>query len=289
MTKSPGKHPFALLNTAYNTLVKHPEALFPLVLLAFLQFFLLEILFFAPREPLSHFFGQIIARTEGEVFMHYPFNFALIARWFQRLQIPFFIALGGYFLGCTVAVVNAINSGKTVKMKSIFKNTLSRYLHLLVAVLVMVGLIQLMSMGYDLMIKRANQIRSTSGTYFMIKQAVLVGAPYFHLLMSVTVTTLFAFVIPLIVIDRKSVFPAFVENFKLLWGSFWFMFFALLLPAILYLPVILLKSNKTLYGTEIFPEMTLILIVGGIVATVLIEALQYTAITSYYLLKKENS
>lgn len=288
MTKSPGKHPFALLNSAFNTLITNPAAFFPLVMLGLIQLFLLEILFFAPREPLSHFFGQIIMRTEGEIFMHYPFNFAMIARWFHRLQTPLFVLLGSYFLGCTVAVINTINNGKTVKMRGIFKSTFSRYLHLLMAALLMVGFLKLMTMGYDVLTRRALQIRSTSGIYFLVKQAVLTGKPYFHLLMSIVVTTIFAFVFPQIVIDQKRVFPALLGNFKLLWGSFWFMFFVLILPAVVYLPVIVLKANKQFFGTGIFPEMSLLLIILGVVVSILIEAVQYTAITSYYLLKKES-
>jgi len=288
MTKSPGKHPFALLNASYNTLRANPAALFPLVLLAFIQLLILEILFFAPRQPLSFFFAPIIIRTQGEVFMHYPFNFALIARWFYLLQMPMFVLLGTYFLGCTVSVIDAINNGKTVKMRSIFRKTSSRYLHLFVAALLMLGVLKVMIMGYDVLVKRAVQIRSTSGTYFLIKQAVLTGLPYFRLLMNVVVTTIFAFMIPLIVIDQKRVFPALIDNFRLLWGSFWFMFVSLILPAIVYLPVIMMKSNKHLFGTEVFPEVALVLIILGIVVTTLIETVQYTAITSYYLLKKES-
>jgi len=287
-SKDPTKQPIVLLKSAFGTIAANPVILFPFTIIAFVQILILEIIFFAPRYPLSIFFRPIIQRIQGEIFLHYPFNFTLMNKWFQSVQIPIFVLLSSLLIGVAVAIIDFINKDKKIEMKEVFKRVLPLYIHLVVygviAVLCIIGLGKL----YGLLIKRALIIRSTTGIFFFIKKAVLILAPYFNLFFAVLVSTLLAFVMPIIVLEKKNVFTALLRNFKMISKTFWFVLVVIVLPALLYLPVLLLKSNTRLFQDILPPEGWGFILILGILLTLFIDAVQYTAITSYYLLKKES-
>lgn len=285
--KDPTKQPITLLRSAFSTLLENPSVLFPFACLAFVQFFFLELVFFAPRYPLNIFFGQVISRLHGEAYLHYPFNYFLLSQWFQMAQIPIYILCNSFFLGAAVSIIALINSDKIVQVKNVFRQTLSLYIHLFVAAGLSILLMSGFSFGYSFLIKRAAIIRSTSGVFYIIKRIVIEGAPYVNLFAAVIVTAMLAFIVPIIVIERKKIFQAIAENFKMLTRSFFFILVVVLLPALLYVPIILLRSNHRFLSEFASPEIWGWLIVVSVLVTLFIDAIQYTAITIYYLLKKE--
>lgn len=283
------KNPISLLRSAVNTLVTNPVILYPVLMIAFVEFLLLEILFFAPRYPLSLVLGPIISRLAGESYLHYPLNFLVMNKWFHALKIPLYIFISSYFLGVAIAIIHRINSDQPVNLKEIFREVRRAYLHLLVASVIIIGVVYGLSYLYEaILMKRALVIRSTKGIFFITKQVVLYGAPYVKLILTVFVTSLFAFVAPAIVIDKKKVFTAIFQNFKVLWGSFWFIFSVLIVPVLLYIPLLLLKTNSARLGEILVPEVLGILAIADVFFGLFIDAVHITAITMYYLWKKES-
>ncbi|HPN56766.1 MAG TPA: hypothetical protein PLD92_07940 [Candidatus Omnitrophota bacterium] len=288
-SESKSKQPIALIKTAISTLFTHPQILSPYAIIAFYEFLIFELLFFAPRYPLVTFFGPIIRKLEGEVFLHYPFSYYVLAKWFQStlLQSVIFVVLNSFFIGVSIAIINAINNGQPVILKAAFKRAAASYVHLFIGaalpVATMIGLSQL----HELVINRALVIRSTSGIYYILKQMVLLSVPYFNLFLAVFSTALFIYVIPGIIIDKKKIFGALASNFKILWKSFGFTLLVLILPALIYLPVILLQSTTSIYKDAAPPELLGILAIVGVILSIVIDIIHYTTMTTYYLLKKE--
>jgi len=87
-------HPIRLLRESVNSYIANPIILIPFLTIAFIQLFILEILYFAPRYPLRVFFGPIIERFWGEGFLHYPFYLTVIPKIFQLIQIPIYLLFG---------------------------------------------------------------------------------------------------------------------------------------------------------------------------------------------------
>lgn len=286
---NPHKNPIAHLRFAFNTLFNNPVIFFPFCVVAFIQILALEILFFAPRYPLSIFFGPIISKMRGDIFLHYPYNFLLLTEWFQKIQLPIYVFFTSFFIGSAVAIIQHINNDEGVRVKDVFRRTFSAYVHLLVIALISVSVLFGLSHVYRLLMNRAVLIRSTSGIYFILKQVILVGAPYFNLLQAVFVTTLFAFVIPIIIIEKKKVGEAIILNFKNLWGSFWFLLTIIALPLLLYLPILLMRTASRHLNQEILPEAWGVFLLIGTLILLFIDATQYTAITTLYLYKKESA
>ncbi|MCK5082392.1 MAG: hypothetical protein KAR31_05755 [Candidatus Omnitrophica bacterium] len=278
-----------LLKGAINTFTSHPVILVPFVTIAFIQIFVLEILYFSPRFPLSGFFNPIVWTFWGEGFVHYPNNFTILPKLFQYAQIPLYIFISSFLIAVAMAIIAAINDGRKVRFLSACRSTLPKYIHVFIAASMLFGVFYGFHRGYSLMMARATQIASTEGVFFIIKTVVIKGAPYFNLLIGVFVTTVFAFVFPLITIDGKKIFSAIGLNFKHLWGSFWFVSFLVVIPTAFYLPILLLRSNVNMIAQTAFPEVRVLILLASILVTMFIDATVYTAITTYYLLKKERS
>ena len=286
-TKISIKQSFSLLGSSISSLFKNPYILYPFAILGFVQLLFLEILFFAPRFPLSLVFHPIIRRLKGDVYLHYPFNFDLVSHWFQSAQIFIFLFITSFFIGKAVMFIAKINQEGRIEKKVLPKLSLRSYVNLIVGFflifLAMYGLTSL----YGLLIRRAAQIRSMDGIYFLIKQAVLVGAPYFNLLFSIIVTTIFAYLVPIIVLEKKNIFIALGRNFKILRGSFFPLLIVIFISSLLYIPILLIRSNQRWLLSFVSPEGWQVFIIFGVFVMLFIDAIQYTAITTCYLLTKD--
>ena len=286
-TKLTVRQSFPLLGGAVTTLFKNPQILYPFFILAFIKLFLIEVLFFANRFPLVKVFGRIITRLKGAQYLHYPFNFDLINHWFQSSQAFIYLLLTSLFIGKAVLIIAGINNGEEITSKTT-KIGLRRYINLIAVFLLIFVLMSGWIAGYGLLMRRAAQIRSTSGIYFVIKQAVILGAPYFNLLFSGVVTMLLAYVVPLVVLEKKNVFAAVLRNFVLVWPSALALFIVFFTSSLLFVPVLLVRSNQQWFSSFMTPESWQVFMIFGIFVMLFIDAIQYTAITTSYLLTKDD-
>ena len=293
--KGSNKNPVIVLRGAVNTLFLNPIMGYPFILIVFIQLFLVEIIFFAPRYPLSIFFGPLIRYFNVQYF-HYPYNFYLLVSWFQNewLQYSIYILFNSFCLGAAAAIIYTLNSERNLNFKAIYQQTWRSYPHLVMATMASACFIYFLSGSgrvslYGMLVRRVLQIRSTEGTFFIIKQILLTSAPYINLILISFAMTMFAFIIPIIVIEKKNIFSALFLNFKVLRESFLQTFVIIFLPALLYVPLILIKANNSLFQHLFSPDVSGIILIISILITVLIDAIQMVALTIYYLLRKESN
>jgi hypothetical protein len=272
-----------------DTFVSNPTIVFPFLMIAFIQLLALEILFFSPRFPLSVFFNPIVTTLWGERFNHYPNNFLILPKLLQYVQVPFYVLISGYLVGVATSIIGALNNGKKVSFRSACQDVLGQYIHILVATTIsfmtFYGLYKL----YSLLMVRALKISSMEGIFFMIKTVILQGLPYVNLLIGIFVTVIFAYVIPIIVLEKKKILSALGMNFKYLWKTFGFVSCLVLIPTLFYLPVLLVRSNVDAIAQTTFPEIRVVALTGSILVTTFIDAVIYTSLTTYYLLRSEHS
>lgn len=277
---------FPLLGSSLSCLFTNPKIFYPFAILAFLQLLLMLILFFSIRFPLSMFFGPIIARLRGAVYLHYPMNFDLMNHWFQSAQAVIFLFATSFFIAKAVLIVAKINQGEPLG-ETMPKLGIKKYVNLIAAFLLIFLIMYGMTSLYGILMQRAARIVSTSGVYYFIKQVVLSGAPYFNLFFSVIFTALFAYVVPLIVLEGKNVIAAVIKNFKLLLSGFWPLFVIIAVTSLFYLPVLLIRSNYQWFSTFIDPEGWQMFVILGVFVMLFIDAVQYTAVTLCYFLTKD--
>jgi len=282
------KKVFPLLRTALHSIMEHKVIMFPYCIIAFVQLCYLEILFFAPRYPLNQFFGPLINWRWGEKYLHYPYYFSILPRLFQNslAQFCIYIFVSGFFIAVSMAIIANINSGRKFRFSAILKETLPSYVHIMVATAISLVLVYFTFMAYDkFLFLKLYSLNDVEGKMGVFKNIIIYGTPYFKLLLNILVVSMLAYVLPIIVIEKKSVFFAMKHNFKILKGSFWFTVFVVVFPTLLYVPILLLRSSMAVHSN--IPEMSLIVLIVSALVMIVIDAYVYTAVTTFYLLKKE--
>ncbi len=283
--QKPKRRVIGTIRAAVNTLMSHKEILFPFTFVIFIQLLSLEILYFAPRYPLNIFFAPIIRTLWSEAYLHYPLNFILLPKLFQYAEMGIYILINSFCIALSIAKLYAIVSDKKDQTKSIFRETISSYVHIALAAILSFLVVMLFFKFYGLFLNRAMKIQSTTGIFFVIKTLVIGGAPYCNLIFSVFVTALFAYVVPIIVIEKKKVFTAIIQSFKILKGSFWFSFWIAFVPTLLYVPVLLLRNSLNL--ESLLPELKVLVLVLSIFVIVFVDAIIYASLATYYLSVRE--
>jgi hypothetical protein len=285
---SKNNSPFAVLRASIDSLRSDGQILYPFLILAFINLALLEIVYFIPRHPLVEFLGPVVSRIWNEQFLHYPMDLLLLPKLFYYAQMFFYLMFGSFLLAVTAHLIAAANNSERVSFKLSFKKSLSSYLHILLYSLISLGIFQLMSSGFDVIVHRALKIQSTQGIFFIIKKTVTMGVPFAQFLFGVIITILLAYVVPINLIEKKKIIKALIANFKMLFSSFWMTTVLVIIPTIFYIPVLILRNNVGFFASVTAPEIQLVLIIIGIFVTLSINTLVLAATTTYYLHRKEN-
>ena len=225
----------------------------------------------------------------GEIYLHYPVSFIILPKLFNYAQVPIYLFVSNFLIALTIALLWALNNNHPANFKRAVRHTLPLYVHIVIAAfisfLVYFGLYNL----YAMLLIKALKIKSAGVLVLFLRNFLLHAAPYVTVLIGVIVTSLFAFVLPLIVVEKKNVLIAFWLNFKDYFKAFPDTFLIVFLPTLCYLPIFLLRNNINAITDSTFPEMRVILLAVSILITVGIDAVVYTSIATFYLLKKEQA
>ncbi len=259
--------------------------LFPFCIIIFIQLFILEILYFSPRFPLKIFFGPVISTLWAEHYLHYPHSLALLPKLYQYAQVPVFIFINSFLLALAVAFIIQINSGKRIHAAHIIKEISSFYIHIIIPSFLLFIIMTIFIKWYATIRSQAETMVVSTGLSHILKTILVDGSSYINFLISVLMSTVFAYVLPIIVFEKKKSPAAIMANFKMLRGSFWLTFVLILIPSLFFLPVMMLRDAVA--TNLVFPEIRLVVLVISIFVTVAIDAIVYTALTTYYLFKKE--
>ena len=165
MTRKSHKQLIPLLKEAVNSFVANPIILFPFMTTAFIQLLVLEIIYFAPRFPLVYFFGPIIRRMAGEMYLHYPQHLFLIPKWFQVAQYFLFIFVSSFLIAVAIEIIKNINSNKKTTFSNALRAMLPQYVHICLAAILTFLVFYALSKLQGLIIGRALQVRSGAGIF----------------------------------------------------------------------------------------------------------------------------
>lgn len=282
--KNPTLKVFPILRISINTLFSNGAIFFPFLVILFTQYLLLEILYFYPQWPLNQFFEPLVSKLESPMFMHYPLNLALLQKMYFAAYIPVYIFFSSFFVCVAIAAIKDINEDKKPNIGQIMVRMMPYYLYIIVTAALIYAFSYLFSQGYGMIEARAEQIRSVAGPFFWLKLTVLEGAPYFRLLLNVVAVAMFAYVFPLIAMEKRNLFMALLENIKYVLTAPIRTFMIVLLPSAVFALVLLARKNVPFEGE--LPEMRVIMIALSILIMVIIDAVVYTSLTMFYLVRK---
>jgi len=120
---------------------------------------------------------------------------------------------------------------------------------------------------------------------------VFVGLKHMHLYWSITIAfvvvivlqVLFTFVPAILIIDKSKLLPAFKSNAFVLARLAVPAVTLLLVPSLLYLPVLIVKTKVGTLMSKFSPEIVLVVLAAGIVVSFLVDTLVITSTTLLYL------
>ncbi len=280
----PEKKVFMFLKSALTSIFENKIILLPFLTIAFFQLLIIEILYFYPRFPLNVFFEPLVTEFWSPIYMHYPNNLMFLPKLFQTINGFLYILISSFLICVSIHMIGAINHGQKATMKAAIKNVLSRYVHIFIAAIIIFLMIWGLHQCYELVLQRALKIRSETGKFYMLKKIIFNGAPYFSLLISIFSTAFWAYLYPLIAVEKLNIFKAVLENFRILWRSFLFTFFIVFWPTLAGCSLLMLRSTKLIAQN---PEFSIFLFALGVLIIAVTDALMYTALTVYFLTWKE--
>ncbi|PIQ89451.1 MAG: hypothetical protein COV72_02800 [Candidatus Omnitrophica bacterium CG11_big_fil_rev_8_21_14_0_20_42_13] len=270
-------------------MINHPVIIFPFVLIAFFELFSLEIIYFIPRWPLSIIFAPVIRAIWSEQALHYPFNFPVIYNIFYAAQIIIYVFLGGYLTAVSSATIYHINENKPTGLRIMLKKAGRQYINIFCVALLLIVIYFLIREGYGLFIKKfaLGKIGSSIRIIRGIKKVLVLTNQYAVFLFTVIAETMLAYCIPILIVENKKLFAAIKENFIFLKKTFFATFIFVLAPSLLLLPLIYANGKALILMDKVFPEVIIMLIAGGIIFSLFINAFIITVLTSFYLLKRK--
>lgn len=255
---------------SFNIIRRHPIIISPFILIALVNTLFLYLLYLAPQRPVSVVLAPPIKVFFGEKFLHYPLNLVLMPKLFYYAQVFINATLGVVLSALAVLMIAKVHKREKPSFLLNFIQTLKRYFSLFVVWLIP---FILASAAFKFSLTRYGSIEGWKGI-------AIVCASF---LLSVLVQIVFIYAVPLIIIEKKNLFSALGENMRVVTKLFAPTLFLVMVPALLYLPVLALKFKSVYLMKTFFPEIVLVILMGGVLISLLIDIVIVTAVTTLFL------
>jgi len=255
---------------SFNIIRRHPVILSPFILIAFLNAAALYIVYLAPQRPVSYVLAPPIKAFFGERFLHYPLNLVLTPKLFYYAQVFVNATFGVVLSALAVLMIAKVYTREKPSFLINIIETIKKYFPLFFVWLISFTLATIV---FRLFLK-------AYGSPEGVRSIFDVSAAF---LLSVIVQIMFIYATPLIIIEKKPFFSALVENVRVVAKLFVPTLFLVILPALLYLPVLVFKSKSLYLMEKFFPEAVLLVPMAGILVTFFVDLLIITSITILFL------
>jgi len=259
---------------AFAILNKRPKVMVPFVLLGILNVGLVYLFYCSPQKPVYNLLGPPIQRFFGEKFLHYPYNFALLPKLCNIGELFLGALVGMFITAVAVGMIAEARRGERVTFFIHCVRGIKRYFSLLIVWGLMFGLVTLTS-------KLLSKILPPSSGILTI---IFISI---HFFMALLVNLLFIYAVPLMIIGQNGLFKALKENIITLKKMFPSTLLLVSMPALLYLPIVILRAKTGYLITTFFPEVVLGVLITGAIISVLVEMMVTTSITVNFLNNKE--
>lgn len=268
--------------SASDTLLKKPVILTPFIIIGFLECLVLEVAYFSVRFPLSKVFAPVIKKFFGEAYLHYPASLAMLPKLFYYGQTLVYVFISVFLVASAIQIYVNIRTGHPVILKAILKSTAKRYLSfagygLIYVVLMHIsergeGFLSFKGLGY---ISR-HFFKISSETYSIITANAL----FFTF---VVVQSFIALTLPIIIIEKKSLFKAIIGSVAVSARNFIKIFCLIVVPFLLYMPMILMNAFLLDIMDKTFPEVSFYITLLNIIITVVIDCFIMVSVTQFLL------
>jgi len=249
---------------------KNPVTLLPFFIIGLFDTISLVFIYLAPRPPLSIVLAPPIRTFFGERYLHYPFNLLLIPQLFRYTHIMVTATIGVLMTGLAIGL---INQAKETDKPGILSNlicALKRYLTLLLIWLIIFVLAFLVYKIPSIFLS----IKNTTIAYTIF---------YLSFLVTIIIQAIFVYVFPAVLIEQRGLISAIKRGLSFSRKHFLTTLMLVVIPALFYLPIIILRAKTTVLMSRFFPEIVLVILGAGIIITLLIDCLVTYSTTILFL------
>jgi len=269
----------------FSTLKSNPIIFFLFALSGILKLICLLVIFLAIFYPLSIIFAPIIKTLWGEMFLHYPFNFSLMPRLFYYAEITVYIFIDSLLSGMAIWMVFQANEGKKPKLLDTVKKTIPKYVTLAGFLLAIFLIVALVYHGEKIAVSKLMRLNFAAS---LVKSGALDFITVFvNFFIIILIEMVFAFAMPFAVLEDKRFFKALFGSLSLLKKLFLTTFILIIVPTLVSLPFLLLKTGLNTLIDKTLPEITLLILGLGIILTVFIDSIVTVSLALLFLLKKD--
>lgn len=272
----------SIWSVTFRMLRKYPRLLLPFFINALLEGLVLGGLFYFPRPPFSAVLAPPIKAFFGEPFLHYPNNFLLLPQIFYYGQVLIMMTAGVVMFGMAMGMVYQASSGEGEEVK-IFGNlnrAIRRYASL-IGVWLTTFIISLVILRgpHFLAIKF---LHPTTFAGILLQMLFYAGIGLVFL-----AEALFIYAYPAIIVERRKFLGAIKRSFGVSKRVFLTTVILIAVPRVLDVAVTISKQNLRQFMNLTFPEVTLVILVFGIIVTFITDSLVFLTAGNLFVLMKE--
>ncbi len=279
------KTTFSVWGESIRTMKRYPKVFLPFGIVALFQVALLFLLFWAPRSPISVVMAPPIRKFWGEMYLHYPVNFLLLPKLFNYGNIVLRIILESLMAGVTVAMVVQALKKFSPRFRTNCKKGIRKYITLVAVWVMLFALITIVFRVPVFLITKyySNYVGIFRQANFL-RVAVLSS-----IFIAIMIEALLAYTVPAVMIEHKRTFKAIKRSFSVVRGISLETFLLVLIPTLLTLIPVFLKLKLPALIDRFFPEVTLYVIILGILISLFSNFLLIISVTILFLRKTETS
>lgn len=245
----------------------HPVIILPFIIIAFFEALALEIIYFIPRKPLLLIAGPIVRKFFGENYLHYPVNLLILPQFFYYAQVLIFIFLSVFLWSISINMFKNFKARLPVKTNALVRNAVERYFSLFFyGVFFMTAMLILKELDGFVFVKAAHLLENRA--QLLVFKLAPVATAILMFITQAVLQVFLVFTVPMIVFQRKTFFRALGGSMYLGAANFGTVFKLILLPFMIYLPSVLLKTALPALIDKAFPEISILIAVLGSVTAI---------------------
>ena len=270
------KKAFKAIKESLDLFKSYPLIVLPFVFYALLEAMVLYLLFLAPQDPFAKLLAPPIRRFIGAEFVIYPLNLYKLPLLFSYAKIALSLMPGIFITAFLVGRTHSIRFGHDESRRFYFMTVFSRFFSLLFIWSLNIAVIKLLGPLFRQVISFGD-----SKTYLTFLQYSFYFIAYF-------VQITFLYMIPLVILAKKSFLRALITNFRYLIRLFVPTTVLILISALFYLGIYVLETNIPRLMVNTFPEISVIVLAAGIPFTFLINVFIVMTTTVLFINEEEN-
>ena len=253
---------------------KNPVLLLPFLIVGLFDGILLTLIFLAPQPPFSSLLAPPIRAFWGEQYLHYPLNFVLIPKLFNYTHIIITAVFGVLMTGLAIGMLQEAKNGTQPKILLNLFYAIKRYFAIFTIWLIMFILALVFYRAPYFFIQTSNKV-AIQTIYYLAFFAVSL------------IQVVFIYAIPAALIERRGLISAIKRGLPFSRRYFLATLMLVMIPALFYIPIMIMKGKSLVLMNRFFPEIVLIILTAGIVVTILIDFLVTSSTTILFLNQRE--